>query len=427
MDVDRLALALVEVRVVADGADEVGDPRWPPSSSSSVTTRAPAVAARCRRPGPRPSSPTVAATRSTHSGPSRASVSAAASPAAPATPRARSASASASSRSLSASGSRCSSSATADACAPRATSAASPSAGVPRPASSANATVRASSASRSVAGTRAAAATGLLSSCASPAASWPTASSFSRSRSMPFTAWLTDSKAGRKRRSKRRVGERQPAQLLAVDLEEDRVDDRERRAAVARLGQQRHRAEESARAVAHASAPARRRPRGSSRAGPRGRRGTASRARPGGRGTRRPRCGARARQRRSARGPPRRGPRAPRRRGDGRRSSPAGSPSADHSRSFRAHRPGARPAGRSALRLRASGLNRRALAAQGAPEGGALDLLLDAGGDRLGGPPGTFAISPVGGRRGPGASRRSGARCRRAGSRARRRAVPARR
>ena len=46
------------------------------SSSSASTTRAPAQAPTKRRPAARPSSPTPAATRSTHSGPSPASVSA---------------------------------------------------------------------------------------------------------------------------------------------------------------------------------------------------------------------------------------------------------------------------------------------------------------------------------------------------------------
>jgi hypothetical protein len=54
---------------------------------------------------------------------------------------------------------------------------------------------------------------------------------------------------GQEAAQQRRVGEREAPQLLAVDLEEDRVDDRERRAAVARLGEQRHRPEEAARAV----------------------------------------------------------------------------------------------------------------------------------------------------------------------------------
>ena len=47
----------------------------------------------------------------------------------------------------------------------------------------------------------AAAAAGLFSSCASPAASVPTASSFSRSRSMPLIAPLTVSIAGSTLRS----------------------------------------------------------------------------------------------------------------------------------------------------------------------------------------------------------------------------------
>src|SRR4029079_17188376 len=45
--------------------------------------------------------------------------------------------------------------------------------------------------------------------------------------------------------------EREAAQLLAVELEQVRVGDRERRAAVRGLGEQRHRAEEAAGAVAH--------------------------------------------------------------------------------------------------------------------------------------------------------------------------------
>ncbi len=47
------------------------------------------------------------------------------------------------------------------------------------------------------------------------------------------------------------MGEREAAQLLAVELEQVGVGDRERRAAVGGLGEQRHRAEEAARAVAH--------------------------------------------------------------------------------------------------------------------------------------------------------------------------------
>ena len=63
--------------------------------------------------------------------------------------------------------------------------------------SAAKASSRARSYSRSDGTARAAAAAGLFSSCAKPAANWPTASSFSRSRSTPLTVPLTDSNAGR--------------------------------------------------------------------------------------------------------------------------------------------------------------------------------------------------------------------------------------
>src|SRR6185436_30033 len=56
---------------------------------------------------------------------------------------------------------------------------------------------------------------------------------------------------GQEAAQQRRVGEREAAQLLTVELEEVGVGDGERRAAVGGLGEQRHRAEEAARAMAH--------------------------------------------------------------------------------------------------------------------------------------------------------------------------------
>ncbi len=81
------------------------------------------------------------------------------------------------------------------------------------PAISANAACRSCSYSRNVATPRAAAAAGLFSSCASPAASLPTASNFSRSRSTPLDRAAHGLERGQELAKQRRMCEREPAEL----------------------------------------------------------------------------------------------------------------------------------------------------------------------------------------------------------------------
>ena len=76
------------------------------------------------------------------------------------------------------------------------------------------------------------------------------ASSFSRSRSMPLTAPLTASKVGRKPRSSDACAKARRRRSSPSSSNRTVSDDRERAPAVGRVGEQRHRPEVAARAVA---------------------------------------------------------------------------------------------------------------------------------------------------------------------------------
>ena len=196
VDVDLLAGRLVEVRVALDGADEVGDA---PGRFLHLGKQDPQARAR------RDEAETGGKLIVTHAGrdaigpfdPDPASTSAVATSNASAVPPPLEHLEELVLRSLASSGSsRVAGTVCSDASAAREMRALSTSAGAPASAIAVNADWRWRSYSRIVAMPAAAAAAGLFSSCASPAASVPTASSFSRSRSTPLIAPLTDSMAG---------------------------------------------------------------------------------------------------------------------------------------------------------------------------------------------------------------------------------------